>query len=348
MSTQVPKAFLSSLSLFFLVFTFSLTYSSKTFSFLEIRKGHTQNAPTKEFYKTFEEVAQNSKELIHFLRPYKIVIVRGIFTNIYGDLSEKVQLTGSSFPEGLTDPFYHELKWLRKNGLDAVIANINSEGGSRANGEAIAQIIKEEQKKVLLIGHSKGGIDTLFGLLYHPEIRDRVAGWLILQAPLYGSPLLDCMVDCPFTDIALNFGLQLLESHYRTPQEITSKALNNFHRENSKEIIDIINDIPTLSMASTFKNPSLFSIPFISFSKKSAFELFNRFIEFSGGGENDGMTPLKSACLQGTECIHLQQFDHGNLVVDLSPFKAYKTPVRRSVFLSLLSMLKKRMSNKMN
>jgi hypothetical protein len=344
MRTLLLRALLSA----FLVLTFSLTYSPKAFSLSERRNSPSQNAPTREFYKTFKEVAQNSKELVHFLRPYKIVIVRGIFTNIYRSLSEKAQRAGGPFPEGLADPFYHELKWLRKNGLDAVIADINSEGGPRTNGEAIAQIIKKEQKKVLLIGHSKGGIDTLFGLLHHPEIRARVAGWLILQAPMYGSPLLDCMVDCPFTDIALNFGLQLLESNYTTPQEITSKALNKFHRANDKEIDDIISSIPTLSMASTFKNPSLFSIPFIPFSKKSAFELFNRFIELSGGGKNDGMTPLKSACLQGTECVHLKQFDHGHLVVDLSPFKAYKTQVRRSVFLGLLSMLKKRISNKMH
>lgn len=51
-----------------------------------------------------------------------------------------------------------------------------------------------QRTQVVIVSHSKGGLDTLEALL-HPNARellaDTVVGWVALQAPFYGSPVAD-------------------------------------------------------------------------------------------------------------------------------------------------------------
>ena len=316
------------------------------YAFFQKHDDPTLGAPTQEFHKEFLNAPMHNSELLDFLRPYKVVIIRGIFTNIYGGLSERVQAAGGPLPEGFGNPFYHEQKWLQDQDIDVVRADIHSEESSTSNGEVIAKIVRESDKKVILVSHSKGGSDTLFGLVNNPEIHANVAGWLILQAPIYGSPLVDCMVGCPFANMATRFGFDIFQGNYDGLKEVTTESLKQYHRIHKTNIQQILETVPTLSMASTFKTPGLLS--FSPINKRSAFEVLNRFVKFVGGGENDGMSPIKNACLDGTECVRLKNFDHGHLVVDLVPFKGHKTHTRRAIFSTLLTMLKKRMINKIS
>lgn len=45
-------------------------------------------------------------------------------------------------------------------------------------------------KRVMLLGHSKGGVDAAAALaLYWPDLKDKVAGLALVQSPYGGSPL---------------------------------------------------------------------------------------------------------------------------------------------------------------
>lgn len=45
-------------------------------------------------------------------------------------------------------------------------------------------------KRVLLLGHSKGGIDAAAALsIYWPDLMEKVAGLALVQSPYGGSPL---------------------------------------------------------------------------------------------------------------------------------------------------------------
>lgn len=45
-------------------------------------------------------------------------------------------------------------------------------------------------KRVLLLGHSKGGIDAAAALsIYWPDLKEKVAGLALVQSPYGGSPL---------------------------------------------------------------------------------------------------------------------------------------------------------------
>ena len=46
------------------------------------------------------------------------------------------------------------------------------------------------KKRVLILGHSKGGVDAAAALsMYWPELRDKVAGLALAQSPYGGSPI---------------------------------------------------------------------------------------------------------------------------------------------------------------
>lgn len=79
------------------------------------------------------------------------------------------------------------------------IAHISDSGfdtqqGVVANGKAIAGVIarlrSQNVKRVVIVTHSKGGLDTLEALTTNENLwKAPVVGWLALQAPFLGSPI---------------------------------------------------------------------------------------------------------------------------------------------------------------
>jgi alpha-beta hydrolase superfamily lysophospholipase len=56
--------------------------------------------------------------------------------------------------------------------------------------EYIEEIYWGSKKRVLLLGHSKGGVDAAAALsLYWPQLKDKVAGLALAQSPYGGSPV---------------------------------------------------------------------------------------------------------------------------------------------------------------
>ena len=56
--------------------------------------------------------------------------------------------------------------------------------------EYIEEIYWGARKRVLLLGHSKGGVDSAAALsLYWPQLKDKVAGLVLAQSPYGGSPV---------------------------------------------------------------------------------------------------------------------------------------------------------------
>ncbi|XP_030502066.1 uncharacterized protein LOC115717233 isoform X2 [Cannabis sativa] len=81
-----------------------------------------------------------------------------------------------------------------KMGLACHIAKIHSEASVEKNAREIKEYIEEiywgSGKRVLLLGHSKGGIDAAAALsLYWPDLKDKVAGLALAQSPYGGSPI---------------------------------------------------------------------------------------------------------------------------------------------------------------
>lgn len=81
-----------------------------------------------------------------------------------------------------------------KMGLACHIAKIHSEASVEKNAREIKDYIEEiywgSRKRVLLLGHSKGGVDAAAALsMYWTDLKDKVAGLVLAQSPYGGSPI---------------------------------------------------------------------------------------------------------------------------------------------------------------
>ncbi|KAM1155508.1 hypothetical protein ACFX13_026983 [Malus domestica] len=90
-------------------------------------------------------------------------------------------------------------KFFSKMGLACHIAKIHSEASVAHNAWELKQYIEElywgSGKRVMLLGHSKGGVDAAAALsVYWGDLKDKVAGLALVQSPYGGTPLAsDCL-----------------------------------------------------------------------------------------------------------------------------------------------------------
>ncbi|XP_071723615.1 uncharacterized protein [Rutidosis leptorrhynchoides] len=95
--------------------------------------------------------------------------------------------------------FVSTKRFFSKMGLACHIAKIHSEASVEYNSLVLKQYIEElywgSGKRVLLLGHSKGGVDAAAALsLYWSDLKDKVAGLALVQSPYGGTPVASDMM----------------------------------------------------------------------------------------------------------------------------------------------------------
>lgn len=133
--------------------------------------------PIKDGTERFTELLDHIRHGVHRL-PNSMVylLVPGLFSN-HGPLY-----------------FVNTKMRFSKMGLTCHIAKIHSEASVEKNAREMKEYIEEiywgSGKRVLLLGHSKGGVDTAAALsMYWPDLKDKVAGLVLAQSPYGGSPI---------------------------------------------------------------------------------------------------------------------------------------------------------------
>ncbi|XP_059651623.1 uncharacterized protein LOC132299162 [Cornus florida] len=133
--------------------------------------------PVEDGTERFIEILDDIRHGLHKL-PNSVVylLVPGLFSN-HGPLY-----------------FINTKTSFSKMGLACHIAKIHSEASVAKNAREIKEYIEEiywgSQKRVLLLGHSKGGVDAAAALsMYWADLKDKVAGLALAQSPYGGSPI---------------------------------------------------------------------------------------------------------------------------------------------------------------
>ncbi|KAL0410619.1 UNVERIFIED_CONTAM: hypothetical protein Slati_3651600 [Sesamum latifolium] len=90
--------------------------------------------------------------------------------------------------------FVSTKRFFSKMGLACHIAKIHSEASVEHNAWELKQYIEElywgAGKRVMLLGHSKGGVDAAAALsIYSQELSNKVAGLALVQSPYGGTPI---------------------------------------------------------------------------------------------------------------------------------------------------------------
>ncbi|KAM7275537.1 hypothetical protein ACFE04_017403 [Oxalis oulophora] len=134
-------------------------------------------APVLDGTTRFLELLENIRNGEHTLPDsFVYLLIPGLFSN-HGPLY-----------------FVTTKKFFSKMGLACHIAKIHSEASVEHNAWELKQYIEElywgSGKRVMLLGHSKGGVDAAAALsLYWPELKDKVAGLAFVQSPYGGTPI---------------------------------------------------------------------------------------------------------------------------------------------------------------
>lgn len=137
----------------------------------------TDMPPVEDGTERFIEILDDIRHGLHMLPKSMVyLLVPGLFSN-HGPLY-----------------FINTKTSFSKMGLVCHIAKIHSEASVEKNAKEIKEYIEEiywgSKKPVLLLGHSKGGIDAAAALsIYWPDLKDKVAGLALAQSPYGGSPI---------------------------------------------------------------------------------------------------------------------------------------------------------------
>ncbi|CAA0820390.1 alpha/beta-Hydrolases superfamily protein [Striga hermonthica] len=133
--------------------------------------------PVEEGTGRFTEILDDIRHGLHALPNTMVyLLVPGLFSN-HGPLY-----------------FVNTKTYFSKLGLTCHIAKIHSEASVEKNAKEIKDYIEElywgSKKRVLLLGHSKGGVDSAACLsMYWNDLKDKVAGLALTQSPYGGSPI---------------------------------------------------------------------------------------------------------------------------------------------------------------
>ncbi|KAL8498299.1 hypothetical protein ACS0TY_021574 [Phlomoides rotata] len=134
-------------------------------------------APVEDGSARFLELLQGIRNGVHKLPDsFVYLLIPGLFSN-HGPLY-----------------FVSTKRFFSKMGLACHIAKIHSEASVEHNAWELKEYIEElywgSGKRVMLLGHSKGGVDAAAALaIYSQELRDKVAGLALVQSPYGGTPM---------------------------------------------------------------------------------------------------------------------------------------------------------------
>ena len=265
--------------------------------------------------------------LIEKLKRYEILLVRGFLSNSMVFLG--------THPWNITEiaNYYEEqLEFCEDIGLHCKVVPIKSEESLAYNGALIADEINKSKRPVIILSHSKGGLDALEGYLIYTIVQEKIKGWIALQVPFFGTPLADYILD---NNVLSEFFYYLIKKLGGAPTSLESMRVvecKKYYEENKEAINSLLRKIPTLSVASWKANEK--------YKVDTIMEHFRNWM-LKNGIQNDGMIPTDSAILPNTDFIILKDVDHANGVM-FTPFQNYD---RVRFFKSLLVVMQNMIDN---
>ena len=146
--------------------------------------------------------------------------------------------------------FLEQEKAFHERDIDCVdmgkIAGFSTQHGVESNGAVIREALGSMgNRKVLIVSHSKGGLDTLDALLNADDsLQGTVHGWLSLQAPFFGSPLAD--VGSRALPFNLGDGIRALG-------DLQVSVRDPYMKRHERDIARLLQSIPVTCAFSTYR-----------------------------------------------------------------------------------------------
>lgn len=149
--------------------------------------------------------------------------------------------------------FVDTKKHFSKLGLVCHIAKIHSEASVETNAVELKNYIEELYwgcgKQVMLLGHSKGGVDAAAAVAkFWPDLKEKVAGLVVAQSPYGGSPIAsDILREGQIADLETRRVMELLickiiKGDIRSLEDLTYDKRREFLAQHP-----LPSDFPTVS-----------------------------------------------------------------------------------------------------
>ncbi len=219
-------------------------------------------------------------DLAAALRGHRILLAYGLL----GELMQRFRRLG-------LDYMGRQLAWLQSlPGCTAQVIALPTAAPVQANAAALATAIVADPRPVLLIGHSKGGVEGLAALL-QPEAAARCRGFLALQSPFLGSPLADAVAAArPLHGMAALAVRALKLGTGEGLRDLTTGARAAWMTQHEAALAALAARLPILTVA-TMVTPDCPPadrrvMPLVRWMERRA-------------GPNDGLVPVASALLPG-------------------------------------------------
>lgn len=218
--------------------------------------------------------------------------------------------------------FDDNLDALEDAGLQVGRVPVDTDMGVEHNAAIVREAVlqaAESGKKVVLIGHSKGGLDSAAALAMYPELKEHVRALVTVQSPYGGSPMAQDLLDNPLVRYGLGGAIEVLGGSIQAGEDLTYDSRKAFLAR-----YPMPEGIPTVSLAST------------TFKPTSPLYPFQEYMEQRYGVKSDGLVVPQDAFIPGSKAVTLHGLDHlESTITNPNPFKSYKPA---DITLSLVAM----------
>lgn len=298
---------------------------------------------TDQFQTYYNKKVKFSLSERNQLKKFRFVFIPGIMSEAFIDGDERVRINLSFMTK---DYFSGQKRALERLGFETQRLSASS-ASAHETRELISNVLEENEKKIIFVTHSLGGIALLDELVSKEDRQDQVAGILFIQSPFYGAPMANVYLNNRFH---LDRWLKRLLPWFNTSEEtiryLSIEERIIFMLKHGDQISSLTQRIPTLTVSgiangyqSTFK-ASMDIMEFGCLKRVVGKCVTGRL--FRGPYDlSDGMVPLSSSKLPGVDFVKLIGADHGETMLNI-PFENYH---KERLITSLLKLLHKKMKN---
>jgi len=192
---------------------------------------------------------------------------------------------------------------LESLGLEVHRSRIDTRAGVESNAATLRDEIlalSKGKRSVVLITHSKGGVDALAADAIYREIRPHLRARVLMQPPWGGTPMAD-MAD----GVMARMALRMIGGKPALIGDLKGAARRDFASAHRHSL-----SVPTVTLATSQRG-------------WSALTPMAAVLRLGGNGDSDGMVPSSSQEVPGTHVVRLDRLDHWGSVLEV-PGAAYR------------------------
>ncbi|WP_224242297.1 GPI inositol-deacylase [Hyalangium gracile] len=256
-----------------------------------------ESAPTREVTPRFQElytrVRRGEPVLPSEARGHLYLMVKGLLGDeMFGYLEDNQRR-------------------LERRGLETREVQVDTEASLADNIEVVRHALEDAaffKRSVVLVGHSKGAVESLSTLAMYPELRRHVRAVVAIQAPYGGSPIAHDLTDTPELRRMLSLAFPLLfYGVSRSVEDLSYSARREFVGR-----YPYAGEVPTVSLATSRS------------SRRSMLWPVARYMSERYGLATDGLVAQVDAEVPGSRVVRLSDMDHAEpTLVGLPGFANY-------------------------